>query len=52
VVDETGDVFINTGTFGPNGVLLNLVGGTKQRANFTGAQWKVVIRHTLEGDSV
>ena len=51
VVDESGDVFINTGTFGADGVLLTLVGGTGKWAAYTGAQWKGVTRHSLEGGS-
>jgi len=42
VVDETGDVFNNTGTFGADGVLLTLVGGTGKWAAYTGSQWKGV----------
>ena len=49
VVDESGDVFINTGTFGADGVLLTLVGGTGKWAAYAGAQWKGVTRHSLEG---
>jgi hypothetical protein len=49
VVDESSDVFINTGTFGADGVLLTLVGGTGKWAAYTGAQWKGVTRHSLEG---
>tara|TARA_B100001057_G_scaffold308093_1_gene308193 strand:+ start:154 stop:612 length:459 start_codon:yes stop_codon:yes gene_type:complete len=52
VVDETGDVFINTGTFGADGVLLTLVGGTGKWQAYTGAQWKGVTRHSLSGGSV
>ena len=51
VVDESGDVFINTGTFGADGVLLTLVGGAGKWAAYTGAQWKGVTRHSLEGGS-
>lgn len=49
MVDESGDVFINTGTFGADGVLLTLVGGTGKWAAYTGAHWKGVTRHSLEG---
>ena len=52
VVDETGDVFINTGTFGADGVLLTLVGGTEKWQAYTRAQWKGVTRHSLSGGSV
>lgn len=52
VVDETGDVFINTGTFGSDGVLLTLVGGTGKWAAYTGAQWRGKNRLSLSGGSV
>jgi len=52
VVDETGDVFINIGTFGAAGVLLTLVGGTGKWQAYTGAQWKGVTRYSLSGGSV
>ena len=52
VVDETGDVFINTGTFGADGVLLTLIGGTGKWQAYTGAQWKGVTRHSLSSASV
>ena len=51
VVDETGDVFINTGTFGSDGVLLTLVGGTGKWAAYTGAQWRGKNRLSLSGGS-
>ena len=52
VVDETGDVFINTGTFGGDGVLLTLVGGTGKWASYTRALWKGKNRLSLAGESV
>ena len=52
VVDETGDVFINTGTFGGDGVLLTLVGGTGKWAAYTGAQWRGKNRLSLAGGSI
>ena len=53
VVDGSGDVLINTGTFQPTGgVLLSTVAATGKWAPFIGAQWLGTTRHSLDGGSV